>query len=304
MALDAGGAAVKGDSLALRGLLFAIAYRMTGSVADAEDIVQESYLRFQRARDDEVHDERAFLTQIVTRLCIDHGRAARQRREVPEGEVTLPEPVSSAGVPDDAVALAESLSIAFLVLVQKLAPVERAVFLLREVFGHDYDEIARAVGRSETACRQIAHRAKEHIGERRVRFPATDAEVRAAIALFAELAQGGDVDAMRRLLDPEVTLYVDGGEERPAYGRVRAIHRPLHGADAVSRFLVAAQAQAPEGVRYEIREANGAPALYSYRAERLIAVMSFDVDEGRIRDIFLLVDPRKLARASGGAPAN
>jgi RNA polymerase sigma-70 factor (ECF subfamily) len=292
------------DSLALRGFLFAIAYRMTGSVADAEDAVQETYLRFQRARDDEVRDARAFLTQIVTRLCIDRGRAARRRREVSAEDVTLPEPVSAADLPHDAVALAESLSIAFLVLVQKLAPVERAVFLLREVFGHDYDEIARVVGRSEAVCRQIAHRAKERLGERRIRFPASGDEVRHAVERFAAVAQGGDAEAMRGLLDAEVTLYVDGGAERPAYGRVRALRRPLHGADAVARFLVAVQAQAPEGVSYEVHEAHGAPALHSYVADRLIAVMSFEVEEDRIRGIFLVVDPAKLTRAARGAPAN
>jgi RNA polymerase sigma-70 factor (ECF subfamily) len=275
---------------------------MTGSAADAEDIVQEGYLRFERARPDDIRDARAFLTRTVTRLCIDHGRAARHSREVPE--VVLPEPVSAAYVPYDAVALAESLSIAFLVLVQRLAPVERAVFLLREVFGHDYDEIARVVGCSQAACRQIAHRAKEHLGERRVRFPASDATVRVAIQRFEEVARRGDAEAMRALLDPDVTLYVDGGDERPAYGRVRALTRPLRGADAVVRFFVAAQAQAPEGTRYEVDEANGAPAVFSYRSRRLIAVMSFDVDHGRIRDIFLMVDPRKLTRAARGAAAS
>jgi RNA polymerase sigma-70 factor (ECF subfamily) len=288
------------EAVGLRGLLFSIAYRMTGSATDAEDIVQESYVRFGRTRPEEVRDARAFLTQIVTRLCIDHDRAARQRREIPEAAIRLPEPLPAgdAALPDDAVEFAESLSIAFLVLLQRLAPVERAVFLLREAFGQDYEEIARVVGRSPSSCRQIAHRAKDHLGERRVRFPASEAEVRAAIERFALVAQSGDAEAMRLLLDPEVTLYADGGEARPAYGRVRALARPLHGADGVARFLVAVQAQAPAEMRFEIRDANGAPALYAYRVDRLVAVMSFEVEKERIRDIFLVVDPRKLTRAA------
>jgi RNA polymerase sigma-70 factor (ECF subfamily) len=287
-------------AIALRRLLFSMAYRMTGSAVDAEDIVQECYLRLQRAGPAEIRDERAFLTQVVTRLCIDHGRAARRRREIPEGEVILPEPVSAThiGPPYDAVALAESLSMAFLVMVQRLAPVERAIFLLREVFDRDYHEIARIVGRSAAACRQIAHRAKQHVAEHRTRFPASNEEVQAAIHRFAEVARGGDAEAMRGLLDADVTLYVDGGDNRPSYGRVRALPRPLRGAAAVARFFVAVQAQAPQGLHYEIREANGAPALFTYRGERLIAVMSFEVEHGRMRDIFLMVDPQKLTRAA------
>jgi RNA polymerase sigma-70 factor (ECF subfamily) len=296
------------DSLALRGFLFSIAYRMTGSAADAEDIIQESFVRLRRARPDEIGDTRAFMTKVVTRLCIDHGRAAKRRREIADGEVSLPEPVSAADIPlpDDAIALAESLSIAFLVMMQKLAPLERAVFLLREVFGRDYDEIARVVGRSASACRQIAHRAKEHLGERRARFPASDEEVRGAIERFMQVARSGDAEAMRGILDPEVALYADGGEERPTYGRVRALPRPLHGADAVARFLVAVQAQAPQGMRYEIHEANGAPALYSYQVDRLVAVMGFDIDveRGLIRGIFLVVDPQKLTRAGRSSGVN
>jgi RNA polymerase sigma-70 factor (ECF subfamily) len=215
-------------------------------------------------------------------------------------QVVLPEPVpaSELGSPHDTVALAESLSVAFLVLVQRLSPVERAVFLLHDVFEHDYEEIGQVVGKSAATCRQIARRAKRRLGERRVRFRASDEEVRAAIHRFAQAAQRGDTDGMRALLDPAVTLHTDGGDERPSYGRVRARSRPLHGADAVARFLLGVQAQAPEGMRYEVLEANGAPALHAFRADRLIAVMSFDVDYGRIRDIFLVVDPPKLACAS------
>jgi RNA polymerase sigma-70 factor (ECF subfamily) len=181
-------------------------------------------------------------------------------------------------------------------MLQKLAPIERAVFLLHEVFDHDYDDVARIVGKSAVVCRQIVHRAKEHLADRRTRFHASDDDVRAAIHRFADAARRGDDAAMRDLLDPEVTLYTDGGDERPTYGRARALTRPLHGADAVARFLVSVQAQAPEGMRYEIREANGAPALYSYRVEELVAVMSFDLEQGRVRAIFLVADPKKLSR--------
>src|SRR3954471_334089 len=208
---------------ALRPLLFSIAYRMVGSVAEAEDIVQEAFLRHHRAvqeEDVEVQTPKAYLSAITTRLAIDHLRSARVRRETYVGP-WLPEPLLTDPGPDpsEQAELADSLSLAFLVLLESLSPVERAVFLLREVFGYGYDEIARIVGKSEDNARQLAVRARRHIDERRPRFEA-DRRARQELAeRFFAAARDGDVEGLEQLLAQDVVMYGDGGGKAPAAGR-------------------------------------------------------------------------------------
>lgn len=275
-----------------RRLLFSIAYRMLGSVADAEDLVQETFLRWQRVDRSDVRSPKSFLTSVVTRLCIDHLRSARMRREEVI-EVALPEPVASAYLPADEADLADSLSVAFLVMLQKLSALERAVFLLREVFDYDYAEVATVVGKTEVNCRQIARRAKDRLAAGRQRFKPSGDEVRRLVEQFESVLTGGDVDGLLKILSPDVTLYADGGTERPLYGRARAVRRPLQGAETVARVLVSVQRQAPEDVLTRIEQVNGEPAILAYRNERLTAVLSFEVADGRIRSIFIQQDPQK-----------
>ncbi len=272
-----------------RALLFSVAYRMLGSAADAEDMVQEAFERYRRADTSAVESPKSYLTTIVTRLCIDHLRSARVRRErlTDTGTIDLPEPI--AGFPDD---LTDSLSIAFLVILRSLAPTERAVFLLREVFGYSYQTIAEITGKSQASCRQLARRARERVASRRPRFRASRETVVQIIAEFTAAIEGGNLDRLLEILAPDVTLYTDGG----SYGRARAIAKPLHGASAVARFLVAIQAQAPSAVAVQLREVNGAPTLLAYIDDTLISAIAFEVDDDRIRELFIIGDAKKLAR--------
>ena len=215
------------------------------------------------------------------------------RREAP-AQVELPEPVASTYLPRDAAELADSLSVAFLVILKKLSPLERAVFLLRQVFDYEYEEVASAVGKTEAHCRQIVRRAKERLGAGRSRFRSSEEEVRRLVETFQSvLAGGGDIDALLQILSPDVTLYADGGTERPAYGKARAIWRPLHGAETVARFLLRVQTQAPKDVSTRLEAVNGEPAILAYRNERLDAILSFEVADGRILSVFVQQDPAK-----------
>src|SRR3954470_12094852 len=217
----------------LRPLLFSIAYRMLGSASEAEDIVQEAFLRFhQAAKEQKIDNPKAYLSQITTRLSIDHLRSARVRRETYTG-TWLPEPLLTEQVPDASqhAETADSLSMAFLVLLESLSPVERAVFLLREVFDYPYDEIAETIGKSEDNTRQLAVRARRHVEERKPRFEA-DKNARDELAgRFWAAAQDGDTDGLVKLLADDVVFYGDGGGKGPA------IARPLFGREKVSRFM-------------------------------------------------------------------
>jgi RNA polymerase sigma-70 factor, ECF subfamily len=272
----------------LRPYLFSIAYRMLSSVTDAEDIVQEAFVRWQRATD-VIDAPKAYLSRVVTRLCIDHLRSARVRREAYIGP-WLPEPLITDAASDAAetTELADLLSMAFLVLLESLSPVERAVFLLREVFGYDYVEIATTVGKSQANCRQIVARARQRIGARRKRFTVSKREASVITAEFIEACLGADHTALLKLLAPDVTLYSDGG------GQVRAARRPIVGADKVARFLLAVARNAD--VRYELRsvEINRQPGLIVSVAGRPIAVFVFDVADQLIQGIRTIVNPAKL----------
>jgi RNA polymerase sigma-70 factor (ECF subfamily) len=270
-----------------RPLLFSIAYRMLGSVMDAEDIVQEAYLRWQRAPQTEVRSPRAYLSAVVTRLCIDQLRSARTQREKYVGP-WLPEPLPTESA-SDAVAVDESLSMAFLVLLESLNPTERAVFLLREVFDYDYDEISRLVGKSEDNCRQIARRARQSVAARRPRFEPSPEQEERLMGSFLEACFSGDMEGLVSLLSEDVTLWSDGG------GTARAALRPIHGADKVTRFLFGILREVPPGFVVRRASVNGRPGLIGYFGDgRPQSVTTFEVAEGIIRAIRIVVNPEKL----------
>ena len=277
-----------------RGLLFSIAYRMLGSVVDAEDVVQEAFLRFHRvvAEGEEIQSPKAYMSAITTRLSIDQLRSARVRRESYVGE-WLPEPLVTDPAPGPAeqAATADSLSMAFLVLLETLSPVERAVFLLREVFDYGYDEIARVVGKSEANSRQLYVRARRHIDEGKPRFDASQEERDELARRFLAAAEEGDVGALEQMLADDVVVYGDGGGKAPSWPH------PIVGPHRVSRLMAGVFAQARSyGATWRPTELNGQPGVMFFDAEgRIGSVMSLDVAGGVIQTIRGIVNPDKLA---------
>ena len=273
-----------------RSYLFAIAYRMLGSAMDAEDMVQETYLRWQKATRADIESPKSFLAAIITRLCIDYLRSARSQRETYIGE-WLPEPlaapVTASG--DERVALAESLSFAFLVLLESLSPTERAAFLLREVFDYDYVEIAQIVDKSPTNCRQMVSRARRHIHNGRPRFQATAAETEAITLQFAQACLDGDMAGLLALLAEDVVEYSDGG------GQVPSALRPIRGADHVARFILGILKKAPPGTSMTLAMVNDQPAILGFINGQLYNTVLLDVGDGRIQQIYIINNPDKLA---------
>ncbi|WP_405030478.1 RNA polymerase sigma-70 factor [Nocardioides bizhenqiangii] len=272
-----------------RRLLFTVAYEMLGSAADAEDVVQESWLRWSDVDQAEVRDPRAYLVRIVTRQSLNRLRSLSRRREDYVGE-WLPEPLlTSPDVAED-VELAESVSIAMLTVLETLGPAERAVFVLREVFDTPYEEIAEAVGKSPAAVRQIAHRAKEHVAARRPRMEVKQDEQRAAVERFLAAVQGGDIQDLLAVLAPDVVMVADGG------GVAQAARRPIHGASKVAAFLGTAKRINIEftGVPISI---NGLPgARLDIPFDGSTTALSFVVEDGLITRIFAMRNPHKLQR--------
>jgi RNA polymerase sigma-70 factor (ECF subfamily) len=280
---------------ALRPSLFGLAYRMLGSVSEAEDVVQEAFLRQQRAlcQGTEIDSPKAFLSAVVTRLSIDYLRSARARREVYVGE-WLPEPLltdDDAGV-DPAVYAehADSLSLAFLVLLEQLNPVERAVFLLHDVFGYGYDEIALTVGKSEDNCRQLATRARRHIDDQRPRFEASRQERDRLAARFFAAVSEGNVNALVELLAADVAVYGDGGGKSPSWPH------PIFGRDRVSRLFAGMGGQlAGFGLTIVPHEVNGQPGgTVVDSQERIVNVFSLDIVDGVVQTIRSVINPDKL----------
>jgi RNA polymerase sigma-70 factor (TIGR02957 family) len=277
----------------LRPLLFSIAYRMLGTVADAEDIVQEAFLRLQRTTlaGTEVHSPRAFLTTVTTRLAIDQLRSARVQRESYIGP-WLPEPVLTADEPDPAevTEMADSLSMSFLVLLETLSPVERAVFLLREVFDYGYDEIAEIVDRSEANCRQIFVRARKRIDEGKPRFDADRAKQRELTSGFIAAAQAGEVDRLVELLAADVVFYGDGG------GNARGLPRPVYGRDRVCRMFAGFYRNFSRfGIEIRPTWINGQPGTLNFDGDgRLLNVFVLDITDGVIHTIRSIINPDKL----------
>jgi RNA polymerase sigma-70 factor (ECF subfamily) len=281
-----------------RSLLFSIAYRMLGSVADAEDVVQEAYLRWQQAPEAEVRSPRSYLSAVVTRLSIDRLRSARARREEYVGP-WLPEPLLSERAEAVAVLdeLDESLSMSFLVLLESLNPVERAVFLLREVFAYDYEEISHIVGKSEANCRQIAHRARQSVAARRPRFERSPEQEERLTRQFVEACMNGDMEGLVGLLSEDVTLWSDGG------GKVAAVPYPIHGPERVARFLLGVLRTVPPGFSARRVRINGGPGVVGYVEGHPTSVVALDVADGRLRGVRIVVNPQKLRTIPPSPPS-
>src|SRR3712207_1142481 len=284
-----------------RGLLVSVAYRVLGSVTDAEDAVQEAWLRWSGVDHTGVADPRAFLVRVTTRLAIDRLRRAKARRESYVGP-WLPEPILTRQDPAEDAAMAESVSMAMLVVLETLSPLERAVFVLREAFGMPHAEIADVLGRKEEAVRQLAHRAREHVRERRTRFDADRDEQRRVTERFLAAASDGDLESLMEVLSPGVTLVADGG------GRALAPRRPVRGAEKVARFLVAVSNEVqvarflasvgskPSGeVRVHLAQVNGGPGVVITSGDEPISALILDVSDGVVQTIHLVANPEKLA---------
>lgn len=277
----------------LRPLLFSIAYRMLGSVSEAEDMVQEAFLRWHRATEDgtEVESPKAYLSTIVTRLSVDQLRSARVRREQYVGQ-WLPEPLMTETAPDasEQVVLAESLSMAFLVLLESLSPVERAVFLLHDVFGYGYDETARIVGKSEQNCRQLAVRARRRVEERHPRFEASRTKQRELAQTFFAVVERGDTSELIHLLADDVVVYGDGGGKAPSWPH------PIRGRDRVSRLLAGIGRQMHQfDLRTRLTELNGQPAaMFLDAGGRITNVMVVDIAGGVVHAVHAIINPDKL----------
>lgn len=282
-----------------RSLLFSVAYRVLGTAADAEDAVQDAWLKWSAADRSQVADPKAYLTRIVSNLALEQLRSTRRKRETYVGP-WLPEPILTGGDTADMVMDAESVSMAMLVVLETLSPLERAVFVLKEVFGFSHAEIGEAVERSEAAVRQAAHRAREHVQARRPRFTADRAQQREAAERFFAASTGGDVNALMELLSPDVTLWTDGG------GKVRQALRPVVGATTVAAWFAAMgtvtyQGVEPADMSAELVELNGGPGILFRAPDRVIATVTFDFDaDGRIVALHNVANPDKLGAVTEG----
>ncbi|MFF1339615.1 RNA polymerase sigma-70 factor [Streptomyces sp. NPDC058290] len=282
-----------------RNLLFSVAYRFLGTAADAEDAVQDAWIKWSAADRSQVADPKAYLTRIVSNLALERLRSTRYKRETYVGP-WLPEPILTGGDAAEAVTDAESVSMAMLVVLETLSPLERAVFVLREVFDFSHAEIAEAVERSEAAVRQAAHRAREHVRARRPRFPTDRSRQREVTERFFAASTGGDVNALMELLSPDVTLWTDGG------GKVHQALRPVVGASTVAAWFAAIgtvtyQGIEPADMNAELVEINGGPGMLFSGLNRVIATVTFDFDaDGRITAIHNVANPDKLRAIAGG----
>lgn len=279
-----------------RGLLFGVAYRMLGSVAAAEDIVQDSYLRFRNAGEQPANP-RAYLVTVVTRLCLDELKAARTQREQYIGP-WLPEPLVRFGAespsPEEAAEREDSVSMAFLVMLEALGPAERAVFLLREVFDYDYGDIAPVVGKSEVACRQVFRRARERIAERQHRFTANYEQRRDLTIRFLQAANEGNLAGLMEILAADVVAVSDGG------GKSTSARRPVYGADRVARFAIGIGRKEPVA-RVELADVNGQPGfLFVSRSGRVTTVAVLEEVDGRISAVYAIRNPDKLRHIGDG----
>jgi RNA polymerase sigma-70 factor (ECF subfamily) len=282
-----------------RRLLFTVAYQMLGSVADAEDTVQDVWLRWSAADRREVVDQRAYLVRITSRLALDRLRSARAQRETYVGP-WLPEPLltpttTAAPDPAEAAELGEQVSLAVLVVLETLSPVERAVFVLREVFGMSWAEVAGVLDRSEAAVRQLGHRAREHVQARRPRFDTDRRSAREVTERFLAAAVNGDVAGLLAAMSPGVVLISDGG------GRVKAALRPIVGADKVARFLAAVGPLGTDvlGLQLGLAEINGAPAVVAWTDAGPYMALQLVLVDGLVEQVLFMANPDKLAGIAG-----
>jgi len=265
----------------LRPLAFSIAYRMLGSVSEAEDVVQEGLLRLHRA--DDVEHPKAFVATVVTRLSIDELRSARSRRETYVGP-WLPEPLLTDSRPDD-----ESVSMALLVTLEALSPVERAVFLLHDVFDYGYDEIAEIVGKTRENCRQLAVRARRHVEARRPRFEPSREQREALAARFFEAIRDGDLDGLVELLAEDAVATGDGG------GKAAARRTPLHGGEKIARFMLGLMRIAVrDRYEFDFREVNGRPGALIRQDGRVVSALSLEIADGKVTEFLSVANPDKL----------
>lgn len=283
-----------------RPLLFSIAYRMLGSVADAEDKIQETFLRWQQQSLPDIQSPRALLVTILSRLCIQHLESAHLRREQYVGP-WLPEPLCTGEADDplEALQMQESLSIAFLLLLEKLTPVERAAFLLHEVFEYDYHEVAGILARSEENCRQIVSRARQHVNDNRPRFDASPDESKKLLEAFLVASAHGDMQGLLAILSNDVVLYSDGG------GKANAAINPIAGPDHVARFLIGSiKKLVPEGVTTKLNQANGQPSvIYFSPAGKAVCVFTLGIVDHQLRNIYVVTNPDKLTHIGPLHPA-
>jgi RNA polymerase sigma-70 factor (ECF subfamily) len=275
-----------------RPLLMGVAYRMLGRVADAEDVVQDAWLRWSRADRAEVREPRGYLVRITTRLAIDRLRQVQARGEAYVGP-WLPEPYLTEygdAAPDaaDRAVLADTVSLAVLVVLESLSPLERAVFVLREAFGYPYAEIAALLDRGEAAVRQLAGRARRHVDERRPRYDVDPVQRRELTERFLAAAGGGDLDGLMSLLAPEARLVGDSG------GKAKAPVRVLHGADKIGRFLAAVAPGAAPALSVRFLEVNGGPAVLVLSGDKPDSLFQLDVADGRVTAVYIIRNPDKL----------
>ncbi|WBB46720.1 RNA polymerase sigma-70 factor [Verrucosispora sp. WMMA2044] len=275
--------------VAHRNLLFTVAYELLGSAADAEDVLQETWLRWVDVDLDRVRDQRAYLVRITTRQALNRLRTLRRRRESYVGS-WLPEPLLTAPDVAEDVELAESVSMALMLVLETLSPTERAVFVLRDAFEVSYDEIAAAIGRSPTAVRQIAHRARQHVTTRRPRDVVSAGETRAALESFRRAVETGDLQALLDVLAPEVVLVADGGGVR------QAVPNPVVGADKVARMILGGLRRAPGRLTATVTALNGSPALVVHLDGDLDGVLAVRVGEAGIGGLYYVRNPAKLTR--------
>ena len=274
---------------ALRPRLFSIAYRMLGTRADADDVNQDAWLRWHGADPAQLHSAEAWLVTVTTRLSIDRLRSRKSEREAYIGW-WLPEPLVELDerTPESAAELASDVSVALMWVLERLSPEERAAFLLRQVFEHDYKDIASMLGKNETACRQLVHRAQGRVQQEQPRFDVSPATHRALLASFMQAAGNGDRHAMKALMADQVQLVADGG------GKVKSFLHVLHGAGRVAGVYWSLEHQHPGQVRYRPATINGEPGLLRYVDGKIESAQSFIVDAGRIVAVFVMRNPDKL----------
>jgi RNA polymerase sigma-70 factor (ECF subfamily) len=284
-----------------RALLFAIAYRMLSSATDAEDMVQEAFVRWLQADEKTVQSPRAYLSTIITNLCLDQLRSAKTQREVYVGP-WLPEPIFTDQrlEPTATAELAESLSFAFLTMLESLNPLERAIFVLREAFDYDYDEIGPIVGKSSANCRQVLHRAHQHLGQQRPRFNTTREQQERITSQFIRASTEGDIPGLLSLLTDDIVFTPDGG------GKVRAGLKPLYGPDKVSRGLLGFLTKQPwnwQTIQVRLLEVNGQLALVLIDQDRVVCVTVYDIVDTKISRIYCILNPDKLQKLTSALKA-
>jgi RNA polymerase sigma-70 factor (ECF subfamily) len=270
-----------------RARLMGVAYRILGSVADSEDAVQEAWIRWHSTDRSQVDNAAAFLTTVVTRLALDRLRRAKSRREAYTG-TWLPEPIATENDPATSVELADSMSMALLVVLETLSPLERAAFVLREVFQLPYAEVAATLGREEAAVRQLVHRARGRVNERRPRFQADRVKHRETVEAFVTACASADFEGLVAILAPDVVVISDSG------GVATAPRRPVHGADKVARLMLGIAAKATPDMAYGFEVFNGQLGLVLRQEGRPMSALSFTVTDGVVQTVHVVVNPAKL----------